>query len=113
MRSESALLDDSDERLGAVPPKNTWNAPGKSMLANRGFSAEATTTTTLHSDPPVMPGIAPAITRYTLQMQRGTMLHSVPRVLADQRCDDVFDIRPGRYPGLDGLPEVFLGIHTR
>jgi hypothetical protein len=36
------------------------------------------------------------------------MLHSVPRVLADQQCDGVFHIRPYRYPGPDGLPEPFL-----
>jgi hypothetical protein len=59
MRLEGALLDDSEERLGAVPRKKHVERPWeKRMLANRGFPAEATTTAPLHSDPHVMPGIA-------------------------------------------------------
>jgi hypothetical protein len=53
MRSENALLGDSEERLGRVPRKHVERPWEKGMLANRGFSTEAATTA-LHSDLRVM-----------------------------------------------------------
>lgn len=53
MRSENALLGDSEERLGRVPRKTRGTPLEKGMLANRGFPTEAATTA-LHSDLRIM-----------------------------------------------------------